>query len=87
MRDRPIELVNIRVQAVGIIDKPVFEKHPLADHPPLQDASLYEREKLLPGSTLQQEALIVQLDSTTYLPEGWSATVDPYLNLHLQDMK
>ncbi len=44
---------------------------------------LYERERLIPGASFDGAALIFQLDSTVYVPEGWSALVDGYRNLVL----
>ena len=44
---------------------------------------LYQREQFIPGARFSGAALIFQLDSTVYVPEGWSAQVDGYRNLIL----
>ena len=87
---RAVELVNLRVQATGMVAKPTFTPEQITDN----DGSsgrigekggmkLYERENLMPGATFDGAALIFQLDSTVYVPEGWSAVVDGYRNLVL----
>jgi N-methylhydantoinase A len=82
LRDRPIELVNVRVQAVGVVEKPVIEPEPLT---PMQlSGRQYERETLTPGATFAGEALVHQLDATIYVAPGWSARVDAYRNLILE---
>jgi N-methylhydantoinase A len=48
------------------------------------NAILYERDQLEIGATLSGPAIIEQLDATTVLPPGWSATVDAYRNLILR---
>ena len=91
--DRDVEIVNIRVQGTGLVQKPAFERaepHESAALPfseiesPLGGAiRRFHRDQLRAGSTLEGEALIFQMDSTTYVPPGWNATVDGYLNLIL----
>lgn len=49
-----------------------------------RDASLYERERLLPGARLDGPALLVEYSATTVVPPGWSASVDGRGNLILQ---
>ena len=39
---------------------------------------------LRPGAAFSGEALVFQMDSTTYVPAGWNARVDGYLNLLLE---
>jgi N-methylhydantoinase A len=46
-------------------------------------AGLYDRSLLRSGDRLPGPALIVELSATTYLPGGWSATVDGLNNLVL----
>lgn len=87
---RAVERVNLRVQAVGTVEKPTFTPEPSTD----DDGSnarigvkngltLYERERLNPGAHFAGAALIFQLDSTVYIPTGWTAAVDGYRNLIL----
>jgi N-methylhydantoinase A len=44
-------------------------------------AALYDRERLAPGNIIVGPAVVFQLDTTTVLPPGWSATVDGWGNL------
>lgn len=97
--ERKIELVTLRVQAVGSIPKPNLIPESLQDGIPLQplgelpsplgiktanNLSRYDREMLPPGGNLSGPALIHQMDSTTFLPSGWTAQVDGYRNLILE---
>jgi len=45
------------------------------------DAAIYEREHLSAGTTLEGPAIVEQYDTTTWMPAGWSATVDVAGNL------
>ncbi|MFD2252545.1 N-methylhydantoinase A [Pseudochelatococcus lubricantis] len=47
-------------------------------------ATLYNRDLLRPGNRIEGPAIIDQMDTTTVLPPGLVATVDPYLNLILE---
>jgi len=89
LRDQPVEIVNVRLQAVGRVEKPVLEAEPAEARPavPLQTGNgmaLYDRETLLPGMAFAGPALVFQLDSTVYVAPGWSARVDGYRNLVLE---
>ncbi len=89
MRERAVEVVNARVQAIGRVEKPVFEAENMTDMQatPVREKNglaLYERERLLPGSHLDGAAIIFQLDSTIYVAPNWSAVVDGYRNLILE---
>lgn len=46
-------------------------------------ASLYDRALLRPGNRIAGPAVITELSATTYLPTGWTATVDALSNLVL----
>jgi N-methylhydantoinase A len=89
LRDRAVEIVTVRLQAVGAVEKPVLEAEPLTAAPavPLASRSTmtgYDREALWPGAFFSGPALVFQLDSTTYIAPGWSARVDGYRNLILE---
>jgi N-methylhydantoinase A len=81
LRDRAIEAVNVRVQAVGVTQKPVIQ--PEVIHEQMLTGREFEREALMPGTTFDGEALVYQLDSTLYVKAGWRAEVDAYRNLIL----
>ena len=94
MRWRTVEIVGLRVNGRGIGEKPTFHAapeivhapQPIGDKPsPLGGAiRLYARDSLRPGAQFGGEALVFQLDSTTYVPGGWSARVDGFGNLLLE---
>jgi len=94
MPNRRVEIVNMRANGVGIIDKPTFDAT-LASafnatpagtkSSPLDgNIQLFNRDALQAGATFEGEALVFQLDSTTYIPAGWNARVDGYKNLILE---
>jgi N-methylhydantoinase A len=96
LEDRRVEIVNMRLQAIGKIAKPEM----MPEKPDGNDASaafigdkkspiggimaLYDRAELHPGMRFSGEALVFQLDSTVYVAPGWSAQVDGYHNLILE---
>jgi N-methylhydantoinase A len=98
MENRTIEIVNMRLQAIGEIPKPeLVPEAPQGTDPsvaylgdkksPLGGImALYEREKLPVGARFSGEALVFQLDSTVYVGQSWSARVDGYRNLILEQI-
>jgi N-methylhydantoinase A len=90
-----IEVINLRVQAVGEVTKPARltprpSETPPAPHTPRREvrldgtsleASVYRREALAPGTCLDGPAIIVQYDTTTFVPPGYRLSVDEWLNL------
>lgn len=101
--ERTVEIVNLRLQAVGRTKKPIRYQTPvgnadpaaalLAEKPTLAGNqgpikfSLYEREKIKPGMVFSGPALVYQMDSTTYIPPNWEVQVDQYQNLLLEYKK
>lgn len=91
-----VEIVNIRVRAVGSSRKLRLKKYQPksadlehARHTK-QDlyfgekkysAPVYIRSRLSPGYLLKGPALVADLESTTFLPPGYKLSVDQYLNL------
>ncbi len=47
------------------------------------ETTLYERDRLVPGSVFDGPAIIEQFDATTVVPEGWRVRVDGFGNLIL----
>lgn len=94
IRWRKVEVVNLRVAGIGAMDKPAFEQAKRTAHeaaaigekrsPSGGAIKLYERARLRPGAGFRGEALVFQMDSTTYVPAGWRAQVDGYANLLLE---
>lgn len=90
-----IEIVNLRLSAIGAGPKPEF---PEADgdatpatpsrHVPvhigeMRDVPLYERATLTGGGTFSGPAIVAQEDTTFAVPAGTEARIDRHLNIHL----
>lgn len=93
---RPVEIVNLRVKAVGITEKPSLLKHEYG----AKDAAkarldrkkmmfegklylsyVYGREMLKAGNVFQGPALVLDYESTAVVPPRHSCRVDKYGNL------
>lgn len=94
--DEPVELVNVRLRAVGSVDKPPLPPavdsgktpEPIGERPVLlpdgqgaQPVPVYRRDQLAPGAVLAGPALIEEPSSTTFVLANMDVTVDPYENL------
>lgn len=94
----PLQVVNLRVVAVGALPKPELRASPLgpADAAPAligrravyldgawQDVAVYDRARLAPGQAFAGPAIVEQFDSTTLVPRGQRAWVDSFGNLRL----
>lgn len=92
----PVELVNLRVIAMGIIPKPdlaeITRKGTLKDarKPPRKvwfkdvgfvETQIYERDRLPVGARFEGPAIIEQPDTTTVMPPRTRCQVDRYGNL------
>jgi len=49
-------------------------------------AAVYERDRLGGGASIEGPAIVEQYDTTTWVPRGWTATVDAHANLVLEWM-
>jgi N-methylhydantoinase A len=92
-----VELVAIRVRAVGQVPTPPVEARPEGPSeppPPDEEASVwfrdgfsttgvYERRRLAPGHRLDGPAVVTEAGSTTVVPPGWKLRVDGHANLRL----
>ena len=99
--DRPggeIEIVNLRVRAVGQVPSPQIAPHPIVSedaskakleyHPVTfpagtQDIPFYRGELLQPGNQISGPAIVVRNDTTILFGEDDLVSVDPYFNLIL----
>lgn len=97
--DKEIELVNVRLRAIGKPDKPVFPAQPLAGEAPdpaayLEqrkvvfdgseiDTMIIDREHLQHGNRIDGPAVLLEYSATTVLPPYASARVDAFGNLIL----
>ncbi|MDX8438947.1 hydantoinase/oxoprolinase family protein [Mesorhizobium australafricanum] len=95
-RDGAIELVNVRLSAIGAgpaLSFPETEEIDASASPArrlpvytgqsVQTVDLHDRQTLVPGSTFHGPAVVVQEDTTFAIPAGTQARVDRHLNLLL----
>ncbi len=94
---KPVEIVNVRLRARGLPEKPEFEKRPLGGKTPPAEADLgkravvfqgkelqatvWERDALLPGNVFQGPAVVVEYSSTIFIPPFATVTVDAHGNM------
>lgn len=95
---RAVEIVSIRLRAIGVTDKPKLKQEKSfrrykakPDRETLvwlgdkrRKLAVFERENLLPGAKLAAPAIVIEYGSTTLIPGGWHATVDAWQNLILE---
>lgn len=100
-KDVPVEIANLRVDAIGVFGKPALPEAPvtgtLSDtlsgtvRMSLEDGSLvqapvYDRGKLAQGVEIEGPCVITQLDATTYLLPGQRAVVHRLGSLIITDL-
>ena len=95
-----VEVVNLRLTAIGETEKPAILPEPLTDTEVSPSARVgtkpvvfegaalptdfYRREALRPGNEIEGPAIITEFSATTVVPPDFRATVDAYRNLILQ---
>lgn len=99
---RPVEIVNLRVKAIGLTEKPALpeldkEGRPLSAailderlmifEGQKYRARIYDRQSLEPGHEFDGPAVIVDYESTAVLPPGWLARVDRFGHLIMKAKK
>ncbi|WP_082894812.1 hydantoinase/oxoprolinase family protein [Sulfitobacter geojensis] len=94
--DAQVELVTLRIEAAGRTEASPRPDLEAGEKPaPVQsqmvhwetgdvDTPIYDRATLRAGVRLSGPAVITQLDTTTIIPPGWSATVHPSAALLLE---
>lgn len=96
--EQDVELVNLRVRAVGAQNRPTVGAREEGGRPgePFGtrmaywketgwvSCPLYERTALTPGQAIGGPAIIQEYGSTMVVPEGWHCVIDPYRNLILK---
>jgi len=97
-KERPVEVVSYRLrlrvtvpkyaprEEVVVAREIVSKGHRAVyfDGATLTQTALYEREALSRAAEISGPAIIEQFDATTVIPRGWTARVDPHLNLILE---
>lgn len=98
---KPVEIVSIRLRAIGITSKPNltraknFRRYKArAQRDALvwlgdkrRKVGIYDRTELKPGAVVAAPAIVVEYGSTTLIPTGWRARVDAWQNLLLDSLK
>jgi len=95
--EKRVEIVNLRLRARGIPEKPEFQKSQLSSEPPADEALLgqrevvfdsepmrthvFKRERLKPGNRIDGPSILVEYSSTIVVPPFAEAFVDTYRNL------
>ena len=93
--DEPVEIVNIRLRAIGVVEKPRQRparingtSRPVARRAVWFDgkvtADVYDRHDLPAGTRINGPAVIQELSSSTIVPPRASAIVDPNENILLE---
>ncbi len=97
--DATVELVTLRLTAIGETEKPVIHPGPLTDAD-ASDARIaqkpvifegishttgyYRRDMLRPGNQIEGPAIVTEFSATTVVPPSFFAVVDAYQNLILK---
>lgn len=99
MPDNTVEIVNLRLTAIGALPKPTIKEETFVSQDPsgafkgkrkifmegnFIEAPIYERKMLKCGNQIEAPAIIEQYDSTTVLFPGYIAFVDKYRNLIIE---
>ncbi len=94
--DEPVELVNVRLRAVGTVDKPPLPPSdgagttpkPVGERPVLlpdnegaRPVPVYRRDQLAPGAALAGPAIVEEPSSTTLVLADMDVTIDAYENM------
>jgi N-methylhydantoinase A len=98
--DSPIEIVNIRLRAIGSVPRPPFPRAPLGSEDAeeafvgqrpfvqmdggVSPRPFYRGEHLRPGHVFSGPVIVVYKDTTVFLPFGDRARVDEYFNLIIE---
>jgi len=97
--DEPVEMVNVRLRAIGLLEKPALKESPLSDSEPIPrqtrdvffetdggwvETPVYDRPSIGWRGALKGPAIIEQYDSTTVVHPGWIFESDRFGNLVLR---
>jgi N-methylhydantoinase A len=97
--DTPVEIVNLRVDALGVFPQPQLPELPRGGNPGdaivgrqaialedgRADALIYDRTRLGAGDCIAGPAILTQLDATTLLLPGQTAEVHRFGGLVIRD--
>ena len=94
--DEPVEIVNLRVTAIGIMSKPEMKYEVGKEYKPRPkyhrevyfsdgwiETPIYARNKLKAGARIEGPAVIEDYDATIVVPPNYTAFVDGYFNIRI----
>jgi N-methylhydantoinase A len=96
MNPESVEIVNLRLVAIGLLDKPQIKSEEQGPPDPaaaykgrrrvymegrFQEVPIFERSRMRCGMEIPSPAIIEQIDSTTVVFPGYHTVVDRYRNL------
>jgi N-methylhydantoinase A len=96
---RPVEIVNIRLRAVGVTPKPALPRIPRRSQSPRKSligerhvfingnglkTGIYDRALLCAGTQFSGPAIVTEYSATTVVLPDWHARVDTYGNLVME---
>ncbi len=96
---RPVEIVNLRVRAVAKAPKIKLKPYSHSPEIPAaarikkqwlyhgkekHRVEVFDRSQLLAGNKIPGPALVVDAESTTFIPPGYAAVTDRFLNLIIE---
>ncbi len=99
--DKPVEVVTARIRVIGELSHPGIRCGELSGEDPSAArvgekevvfrkgswvTGIYLREDLRPGNRIEGPAIIVEYTATSLIPPDYSAVVDGYANLILQEV-
>jgi N-methylhydantoinase A len=97
--DAAVELVNVRLAAYGLVDKPAGERHrgspesmegALIERRPVwfdgaaRECPVWERERLPERAEIRGPAIVEEFGATTVIIPGWLGVVDEHGNLRFE---
>lgn len=100
--NRPVEIVNLRVKAIGLTNKPPLPRLETKGKPlssAILDermmifdglkykAKIYDRQLLEPGHAFSGPAVVMDYESTAVVPPNWLVEVDSFGHLVMRIMK
>jgi len=99
-KEKRVEVVNLRVRARGILEKPEFRRSQVSSEYPPEDAFLgygevffdyepmktkiFKRERLESGNRVRGPAILVEYSSTIVVPPFAKAVVDEFGNIVME---
>lgn len=101
LEDEEVTIVNLRLSAIGILPKLELKEYPLEPSEKeafkgtrevyfdrkKYDTSIYDRDKLNPGSDVMGPAIIEEYSSTVVVLPGDHARIDQYKNIIIEACK